>query len=101
MDIPETVAAAQRAVNAAWQAVEDHRKTVQAARDADPRVELKPGVLVVRPWAADEESTYARLHQAAVEAAEERARVMRESGIVSTYDNEVAIRTAARDAPEV
>ncbi|MGW5352175.1 hypothetical protein ACWERV_16900 [Streptomyces sp. NPDC004031] len=92
--IPETVSAAQRTVDAAWAAVEKHRKTVDAARRTEAAA---AGAETLRPWTEAEDAEYAQLHQAAVAAAEARAAALIEAGIVSTYDNEVAIRGAARE----
>lgn len=97
MDIPEDVAAAQRAADQAWQAVEDYRKRV----DADRRATAEPaadrwGSPVLRPWTPEEDEEFERLRQAAIAASEMRAAAMQQAGIVSTYDSEEAIRTVAR-----
>lgn len=100
MDIPDDVAAAQRAADQAWKDLEDHRKAVDEKRQADPRVEPKPGVMVVRPWTDDENTTHEKLRRAVIDAAEARRAVMQRAGIVSTYEFERDIRVAAHAGGE-
>lgn len=100
-EIPEVVVQAQRAVDAAWAAVEAYRREV----DADRRATAQPpgerhGLPVLRPWTDDENARYAVLHAAAVRAAEARAEAMQAEGVASTWDTERAIRAAARGEGE-
>lgn len=97
MDIPSDVVAAQRAVNEAWQAVEDYRKQVDADRraTAQPAAE-RHGLPTLRPWTADEETEFERLRQVVIRAAEKRADAMQAAGIASTFESEEAVRAAAR-----
>lgn len=100
MDIPAPVVAAQAAADKAWADVEAYRKTVDAQRATDPKVELKPGVMVTRPWTDEENATFADLQRAAVEAATIRRQAMTDAGIASTWDTERATRAAARGDAE-
>lgn len=96
-EIPTEVAAAQRASDEAWAAVQAYRMQVDEQRRADPRVETGRGPML-RLWAPEEDAEYDRLHRAVMAAAEARRDAMVAAGIVSTYDVEVGIRTAARAA---
>lgn len=97
-EIPDEVAAAQRAADDAWAEIQAYREGVDAQRRADPRVEHPRFGPMLRPWTADEDTKYARLHAAVLAAAEARTAAMVAAGIVSTYEAEVGIRTAASAA---
>lgn len=100
-DIPETVVAAQRTFDAAWADLEAFRKQVDADRQAtaQPATERHRSP-VLRPWTAEEDAEYARLHQAVVEAAGARREGMQREGVASTWDAEREIRAAARAGGE-
>jgi hypothetical protein len=97
-EIPPEVAAAQRAADDAWAALEAYRRGVDEQRQADPRVEHPKFGPILRPWTTAEDAGYDRLHAAVLAAAEARAAAMVAAGIVSTYDSEREVRTAARAA---
>jgi hypothetical protein len=95
-EIPAPVAAAQRASDEAWAALQAYRESVNEKRHADPRVEHPKFGPILRPWTTNEDAEYDRLHAAVLAAAEARAAAMVAAGIVSTYDTERELRTAAR-----
>jgi hypothetical protein len=95
-EIPPEVAAAQRASDEAWAALQAYRQQVDEQRRADPRVEHPKFGPIVRPWTTAEDTEYDRLHRAVVAAAEARRDAMVAAGIVSTYDAEGEIRATAR-----
>ncbi|CAG6392793.1 hypothetical protein NMG29_06725 [Streptomyces cocklensis] len=97
-EIPTEVAAAQRASDEAWAALQAHREQVNERRQADPRVEHPKFGPILRPWTTDEDAEYDRLHAAVLAAAEARAAAMVTAGIVSTYSVEGEMRAAARAA---
>lgn len=96
-EIPPEVAAAQRAADDAWAALQAYRQSVDEKRRADPRMETRLGPQL-RLWTPDEDAEYDRLHRSVVAAAEARAAVMVAAGIVSTYSSEGEMRAAARAA---
>lgn len=96
-EIPAPVAAAQRASDEAWAALQAYRESVDEQRRADPRVDTGRGPMV-RLWTPEEDAEYDKLHTAVLAAAEARAAAMVQAGIVSTYDTERELRTAARAA---
>jgi hypothetical protein len=97
-EIHAEVAAAQRASDDAWAALQAYRESVNAARDSSPRVEHPKFGPVLRPWTTGEDAEYDRLHAAVVAAAEARSDALVAAGIVSTYDTEGEIRAAVRAA---
>jgi hypothetical protein len=99
-EIPPEVAAAQRASDDAWAALEDYRKRVDEQRRADPRVDTGRGDTMLRLWTPEEDAEYDRLHAAVLAAAQARAAAMVAAGIVSTYTTEGEMRAAARTAAE-
>lgn len=100
-DIPETVVAAQTAFDEAWAALEAYRKQVDADRwkTKEPATERHRSP-VMRPWTAEEDAEYARLHRAVVEASGARRKAMQAEGVTSTWDSEREIRAAARAGGE-
>lgn len=100
-DIPETVVAAQTTFDRAWADLEAYRKQV----DADRRTTAQPATErhrspVMRPWTAEENAEYARLHAAVVQAAADRRAAMAAEGVTSSWDSERDIRAAARAGAE-
>lgn len=99
-EIPDEVAAAQHASDAAWAALQAYRQGVNAKRETDPRVEHPRFGPILRPWTTAEDAGYDQLHRAVVAAAEARRDAMVAAGIVSTYTVEGEIRAAAKAAAE-
>jgi hypothetical protein len=89
---------AQRAADDAWARLEQYRKEVDEARRADAQpAEESWGRPVLRPWTEDENAEFAKRRAAAVAASENRARIMREVGLVSTFEVESEVRKHARE----
>lgn len=92
---------AQRAADAAWEAVSTYRKQVDTARRADAAgPEESGGVPPLRPWTEQEDQEFAALHAAAAAAGEARARALAGAGLTSTYEVEVEVRRHAREATD-
>jgi hypothetical protein len=98
MDIPADVVAAQVAADRAWAAVESYRAAVDADRRTTAEAAKdRSGLPPLRPWTAEEDAEYDRLHATAVEAASVRRLAMRADGVSSTWETEREIRKAARE----
>lgn len=89
---------AQRASDAAWSAVEDYRRQVDAQRRAGAEPAQRGDRQVLRAWTAEEDREFAVLLAAAAAAGGERARALAEAGLTSTYEVESEVRRHAREA---
>lgn len=89
----------QRAANAAWAAVEAHRKTVDGQRRADtPDEPGRPGWVArpMRPWTPEEDAEHERL-LAAARTAQEQVRAGLIAGPGLAYEVVQGLKNAARE----
>lgn len=90
-DLPEDVIQLQRTAHAAWAAVEDHRKAVDARRRAD----AAGGPL--RPWTPGEDARHEQLMAAVRQAQQDlHAAVDAEEGLDRGYEIVQGLHKAAR-----
>lgn len=99
IEIAESIIAAQRVADQAWNALESYRKQVDDRRRAESpdnpnRLPWQGRTLL--PWTEEEQAEFDRLQQAAVAASQARRDAMTEAGQPSTFDVEVAARAGAR-----
>lgn len=98
VDLPEQLVDAQRAVDAAWAAVEQCRKSVTARRRADGQPEPGRPWAGLAPWIPEETAEYDRLHASAIRAAEARRAAIDAAGLGHGYDVVQALHLAAQRA---
>jgi hypothetical protein len=99
IEYPPTLIAAQKAVDAAWAAVEEHRKAVDADRRATAQ---PPGERherpVMRPWTPAEDAEHEELMGAVRQAQEKVAAGLEAAGLSPTYDVVQGVKRAAHAA---
>jgi hypothetical protein len=97
IEYPSELIAAQKAADAAWAAVEAHRKQVDADRRATA---TPPGERherpVMRPWAPEEDARHEELMAAVREAQEAVAAGIAAAGLSPTYDVVQGLKRAAK-----
>jgi hypothetical protein len=99
IEFPPDLVAAQRRADAAWAAVEEHRKAVDAARRAEAvedRDRPKWASPELRPWTAEESARHEELMAEVREAAEARSAALSASGLGTGQDVVKALHAAAR-----
>lgn len=99
-DFPPDLVDVQRRCNAAWEAVEAHRKAVDAARRAETvdedRDRPKWASAPLRPWTEVEDAEHARLMAVVRETAQARHEGLIASGLGDGYDTVQGLHAAAR-----
>lgn len=100
IEFPSELVEAQRAADAAWAAVEAHRKAVDADRrkTAQPPGERHERP-VLRPWTAEEDAEHERLMAVVREAQEAVAASIEAAGLSPTYDVVQGLKRAAKESP--
>jgi hypothetical protein len=102
IEFPPDLVDLQRRSHGAWDAVEAHRKTVDADRRAGAVVETDPTRRwespVLREWTAEEHAEHDRLMGIVTEAAEALRAGLAGSGLGTGYDTVQALHKAAREA---
>jgi hypothetical protein len=93
--IPPDLVDLQRRANAAWAAVEEHRKEVDQKRRDAPRV-VVDGRETLRDWTPDENAVHARLMAEVTAAADARLAGLAAAGLGTDYDVVQALHAAAR-----
>jgi hypothetical protein len=101
-EYPPELVNLQRRVHAAWDAVEAHRKDVDAARRAETQPTTDPTRKwespALRPWTADEEAEHTRLHGEATAAARALRQALTDAGLGHGHDVVQGLHKAARVA---
>ena len=101
-EFPPALVDLQRRVHAAWDAVEAHRKGVDAARRAEVEPTTDPTRRwespALRPWTADEEAEHARLQGEATTAAGVLRQAFTAAGLGHGHDVVQGLHKAARAA---
>jgi len=97
-DFPSDLVDLQRRVHAAWDAVEAHRKAVNADRKATatPGAE-RHSQPVLRLWTEEEDARHAELMAAVREATDARRAALAGSGLGASYDVVQDLHAAARE----
>lgn len=98
---PDHLLDLQRQAHAAWEAVEGHRKAVDARRRAE--AVHSPGSEPLRtpalpPWTQGEDEKHAELMTAARQAQEALAEGIARAGLAPTFSVTQDLRKAAREA---
>ncbi|WNI19235.1 hypothetical protein [Actinacidiphila sp. ITFR-21] len=100
-DLPESLVALQRRVDAAWAAVETHRQQVDARRRAQavPVRELAKWQVQPLPvWTPGEDEEHTRLMGIVTAAAEALHAGIAEAGLTEDYATVQGLHAAAREA---
>jgi hypothetical protein len=102
-EFPPALVDLQRASTAAWDAVEAHRKQVDArrrkeaaARGAEPDQHRPWGGLPLEPWTEADDAEHERLLDAARQAAEALRAGIAEAGLDGGYEVTQGLHKAAR-----
>ena len=95
-EFPPALVDLQKRSDAAWAAVEQHRKQVDESRLTDPRVEHPKFGPQVRGWYAEEDAEHGRLLAAAREAAEGLRAGVLAAGLTADYATTQGLKDAAR-----
>lgn len=100
IDFPPALVDLQRRSHEAWDAVEAHRKGVDAARRAEATPNTDPTRRwespALRPWTAKEEKNHADLMADVTTAAEALRAGITEAGLDGGYDAVQGLHKAAR-----